>query len=418
MLWSTALTSLVLAIIALFAGGNLPSQIGNSPSASCSPTVIEGMSAYDVWKALGNTGSEKDFLNSLIGKSGTDGFSGPSGDDGKSAYQLWLEAGHTGTEQDFLNSLVGDSGVAGAAGFGAYELWLSLGNSGTEQDFMDSLAGDHGHIGISGSTGATGASGEPGPSGPAGPAGPSGPAGSPGVCYIGDTGPKGEAGPIGLTGASAYDIWLANLASPTPSATSVSDFLFSLKGDKGDKGDPGADGSTGFGSFGSFWDIESQGYGNSVSTEPGIAYPMYFGLSDAANNGVAIVAGDGDASDHASYITFDNPGIYNISFSAQLLHSGGSSSTVSIWLRKNGLNVPETNTDITLANNNGKAVAAWNFFVAVECPTVDSVTTCDNYQLMWSYSGTDTKILYQDPSTSPDRPAIPSIILTVNQVGN
>ena len=31
-----------------------------------------------------------------------------TGLDGKSAYQIWLEQGHSGTEQDFLNSLVPD----------------------------------------------------------------------------------------------------------------------------------------------------------------------------------------------------------------------------------------------------------------------------------------------------------------------
>lgn len=36
--------------------------------------------------------------------------------DGRSAYQVWLDNGHSGTEADFLNSLIGASGANGASG--------------------------------------------------------------------------------------------------------------------------------------------------------------------------------------------------------------------------------------------------------------------------------------------------------------
>ena len=41
------------------------------------------------------------------GTPGKDGAQGIQGAPGKSAYEIWLEAGNTGTEQDFLDSLVG-----------------------------------------------------------------------------------------------------------------------------------------------------------------------------------------------------------------------------------------------------------------------------------------------------------------------
>ena len=72
------------------------------------------------------------------------------GIDGKSAYEIWLDLGNTGTEQDFIDSLIGDDGDAGDAGDvgdSAYEVWLALGNTGTEQDFIDSLKGDDGEDG-------------------------------------------------------------------------------------------------------------------------------------------------------------------------------------------------------------------------------------------------------------------------------
>ncbi|CAI8217336.1 MAG: Uncharacterised protein [Flavobacteriaceae bacterium] len=56
--------------------------------------------------------------NAVWAPSGT-GPAGPKGDkgaDGSSAYQMWIAAGNTGTEAEFLASLVGATGPAGADG--------------------------------------------------------------------------------------------------------------------------------------------------------------------------------------------------------------------------------------------------------------------------------------------------------------
>lgn len=37
---------------------------------------------------------------------------GANGAPGKSAYEIWLDAGNTGTEQDFLDSLVANNGAS------------------------------------------------------------------------------------------------------------------------------------------------------------------------------------------------------------------------------------------------------------------------------------------------------------------
>ena len=105
---------------------------------------IDGKSAYEIWLDLGNTGTEQDFIDSLIGD---DGDAGDAGDVGDSAYEVWLALGNTGTEQDFIDSLKGVDGTQGVDGISAYEVWLALGNTGTEQDFIDSLKGDDGEDG-------------------------------------------------------------------------------------------------------------------------------------------------------------------------------------------------------------------------------------------------------------------------------
>ncbi len=87
--------------------------------------------------------------------SGLDGQDGVDGQDGASAYDIWLSQGNTGTEADFLISLIGPAGPAGADG----------------TDGADGATGPQGPAGPTGADGADGATGPQGPAGPAGPAG-------------------------------------------------------------------------------------------------------------------------------------------------------------------------------------------------------------------------------------------------------
>ncbi len=78
----------------------------------------------------------------VLGPQGPQGVQGPAGQNGtngQSAYDIWLAQGNTGTQQDFLNSLQGGQGTNGQNGLSAYEIWLSQGNTGSEQDFLTSL---------------------------------------------------------------------------------------------------------------------------------------------------------------------------------------------------------------------------------------------------------------------------------------
>jgi hypothetical protein len=55
-------------------------------------------------------------LTASQGLPGPAGTNGSIGVDGKSAYEIWLDEGNTGTEQDFLDSLVGADGAQGPPG--------------------------------------------------------------------------------------------------------------------------------------------------------------------------------------------------------------------------------------------------------------------------------------------------------------
>jgi len=88
-----------------------------------------------------------------------------------------------------------------------------------------------------------------------------------------------------------------------------------------------------------------------------------------------------------------------------------SSSTTNIWLAKNGTAIAYTNTSVATTANNPLTVAAWNFFVNAEAG--------DYYQIMWSSNSSHTKLeaLAATGSGATLHPEVPSVIVTVNQVG-
>jgi hypothetical protein len=119
-----------------------------------------------------------------------------------------------------------------------------------------------------------------------------------------------------------------------------------------------------------------------------------------------------DENGDPTRITVAVSGVFNIAFSSQLEKDDSGTDSVSIWLEKNGVTLDWTGTDVFLQgqNDNSRTVAAWNFFVALSAG--------DHVRLMISASNNLRTTVLADPGTSPSgRPAIPSTILTVNQVG-
>ena len=101
-------------------------------------------------------------------------------------------------------------------------------------------------------------------------------------------------------------------------------------------------------------------------------------------------------------------GIYNFQFSAQLDKTGGSASAVYIWPRVNGVNLPDSATKIVIDGPNNEIVAAWNFVLVMQAN--------DYFELAWEAADTNVVIPYV--AAINNRPAIPSIILTVTWVSN
>lgn len=108
------------------------------------------------------------------GDRGPAGLPGENGLAGASAYQTAVGHGFSGSESQWLASLVGpkgdtglkgDTGNTGLTGPSAYQLALSNGFSGSESQWLDSLVGPKGD---KGDTGNQGIQGIPGPKGDTG----------------------------------------------------------------------------------------------------------------------------------------------------------------------------------------------------------------------------------------------------------
>jgi len=146
------------------------------------------------------------------------------------------------------------------------------------------------------------------------------------------------------------------------------------------------------GYYGSFYDTTTQ---NAVGVNT--YQPVTINTTDISNQ-VSIA--------NSSHIVVANSGIYNIQFSLQIDKSQGSLAHVYILLKKNGVDVPNSATELAVQGTNSEVVAAWNFVV--------SASANDYYELMWS--STDDHIQIKARTASGVVPAIPSIILTVVSV--
>ena len=154
-----------------------------------------------------------------------------------------------------------------------------------------------------------------------------------------------------------------------------------------------------------------------------IAYNRAYGAwSDSTDQtgsttaGTAITYNTQDISDGVtlvdnSKLTVPNTGIYDLQFSAQFKNVSNSQQIVTIWIKINGSDLANSATNVTIparksAGIFGYGVAAWNFFF--------DLNSADYIQMYWLPESTDVT-LEALPSTAL-HPAIPSIIVTVQQV--
>jgi hypothetical protein len=153
--------------------------------------------------------------------------------------------------------------------------------------------------------------------------------------------------------------------------------------------------------YGGFQDSTDQTAANTTT-----AYAVTFDTTDFSN-GVTL-------SD-SSRLNVAQSGIYNLQFSIQFQNTTNDGQDVDVWFRKNGTNIDNSNSRFHLTPRKSTGdpshlIAALNFFV--------SLAANDYVEIMWRPTDIGVSLEHFATSSTPTRPAIPSVIATLSFVSN
>ena len=143
--------------------------------------------------------------------------------------------------------------------------------------------------------------------------------------------------------------------------------------------------------YGSFYDTTTQ-----VATVINTATAITFNTTDLSQ-GVYI-------DSPTSRIVVDSEGIYNFDTSFQLDKTSGGTAVFDFWFRLNGVDVANSASRISVQGNNAEIFSSLNYFFDLKAN--------DYVELMFAV--TDLSVELTTFAAAVPHPAIPSIILTVN----
>lgn len=133
---------------------------------------------------------------------------------------------------------------------------------------------------------------------------------------------------------------------------------------------------------------------------------IYLEVTDYAN-GTYRVDGDGI---HVEY-----SGIYNVQFSSQVTNDDTQPHDAAIWIRKNGVDFPYSNSVFSITGTHGGqpgySVVAANFFM--------QLAAGDYVELWWATNSLDVTLNTLPPITSPFiTPGAPAVVCTLSFVSS
>jgi hypothetical protein len=152
--------------------------------------------------------------------------------------------------------------------------------------------------------------------------------------------------------------------------------------------------------FGSFYDVNDQTVASTTT-----AYAITLSNTDLSENVFL---------SNSSRINVRAAGKYNVQFSVQFANTDTQIHDADIWMRKNGSDLTNSNSQFSIPNSHGGTdghlIAALNLFV--------DLAANDYVQLMWSAASTQVKLEYIGTQSSPTRPATPSVIVTIQHISD
>jgi hypothetical protein len=168
-----------------------------------------------------------------------------------------------------------------------------------------------------------------------------------------------------------------------------------------------------------FTGITRSEYGSSGASHAAGLYVTEAQAVPSATTALAIPYDTTDSSNQisldpadSSKVVFAVDGYYNIQFSIQLLNARSSIDNVTLWFRKNGVDIPSTAGVATVplgpGTTLGASIAAWNLVIPIN--------SGDYIQLMMASDSGNTVTGTYPPGTAPVHPVSPAVILTATFV--
>ena len=118
-------------------------------------------------------------------------------------------------------------------------------------------------------------------------------------------------------------------------------------------------------------------------------------------NGVSVVGG--------TAITVVNAGTYTKTFTMIISKTSGGTSSISIWLRLNGVDVSGSRQDLELTNTLAQIFASGNYTL--------NIPAGGNIQMCWSSADTTVQLSSLPATVGPIRPIGDSVKLTITRIG-
>ena len=130
-------------------------------------------------------------------------------------------------------------------------------------------------------------------------------------------------------------------------------------------------------------------------------------FAPALSNGISVESG--------SRIKVPCAGQYLVTFTLQVTNRSNTAGEFEVWAKDTGVNYPLSNTRFDVPAR--KSASIWSHVV----PAITGIFTVDDpindyLEIAWWSDNIDIYLEHYAAGTSPTRPAIPSVILTINFV--
>lgn len=155
-------------------------------------------------------------------------------------------------------------------------------------------------------------------------------------------------------------------------------------------------------SHGVFMTLQSLHYSGSTTTATSTGYPVLFDTSVDADSGITLLTGTGY---QVSGFTVTSSGDYLVTVSAIIDQTTGTNASYEIWFQKNNVDITASNTRVT----NDTATAEQ----VLSVPFIIDLLAGDKFGFKWYCTTSSGYLKYTAAGT---RPAVPSIIITVNKI--